>query len=55
MSGNSTAIHCINKMGTSHLMECHHQVKKLWEWGIIYKNHLSAAHIPGNLNLIKSC
>ena len=39
-------------MWTSHSMECHHQVKKLCEWEIIYKNHLSAAHIPGNLNTV---
>ena len=50
MSDNTTAIHCINKMGTSHSMECHHEVLKIWEWAIIYKNHLSAPHIPGKLN-----
>ena len=52
MSDNTTAIHCINKMGTSHSMECHHQVLKIWEWAIIHKNHLSAAHIPGKLNTV---
>ena len=41
MSDNTTAIHCINKRGTSQSMECH-----------IYKNHLSAAHIPGKLNTV---
>ena len=52
MSGNTTEIHCINKMGTSHSMECHHQVRKIWEWAIRHKNHLSAAHIQGKLNTI---
>ena len=52
MSVNTTAIHCINKMGASHSMECHHEVLKIWEWAIIYKNHLSAAHIPGKLNTV---
>ena len=52
MSDNTTAIHCINKMGTSHSVECHHQVLKIWEWAIIKKNHLSAAHIPGKLNTV---
>ena len=52
MSVNTTAIHCINKMGTSHSMECHHQLLKIWEWAIINKNHLSAAHIPGKLNTV---
>ena len=39
-------------MGTSHSMECHHEVLKIWEWEIIYKNYLSAAHIPGKLNTV---
>ena len=52
MSDNTTAIHCINKMGTSQSMECHHEVLKIWEWTIIYKNHLPAAHIPGKLNTV---
>ena len=39
-------------MGTLHSMECHHQVLKIWEWAIIHKNHLSAAHIPGKLNTV---
>ena len=33
-------------------MECLHQVLKIWEWAIIHKNHLSAAHIPGKLNTV---
>ena len=52
MSDNTTAIYCINKMGTSHSMECHYEVLKIWEWVIIDKNHLSAAHIPGKLNTV---
>ena len=39
-------------MGTSNSMECHHEVPKIWERAIIYKNHLSAAHIPGKLNTV---
>ena len=52
MYDNTTAIHCINKMGTSHSIECHHQSLKIWEWAIIHKNHLSAAHIPEKLNTV---
>ena len=52
MSANTKAIHFINKMVTAHSMECHHQVPKIWEWAIIHKNHLSAAHIPGKLNTV---
>ena len=39
-------------METSHSMECYHQVLKIWEWAIIYKNRLSAAHILGKLNRV---
>ena len=27
-----------------------YETLKIWEWAIIYKNNLSAAHIPGKLN-----
>ena len=52
MSDNTTAIHCIKKMGSSHSVEYHPEVLKIWEWAIIYKNHLSTAHIPGKLNTV---
>ena len=52
MSNNTTAIHCINKIGTSHSMECHYQVLEIWEWAIIHKNHRSAAPISGKLNTV---
>ena len=35
MSDNITAIHCINKMVTSHSMECHPEALKIWEWATI--------------------
>ena len=52
MCDNTAAIQCINKMGISYSMEFHHEVLKIWEWAIIYKNNLSAAHIPGKLNTV---
>ena len=52
MSENTATIHCINKMVTAHSKECHHEVLKIWEWAIIHKNLLSAAHIPGKLNTV---
>ena len=45
MSDNTTGIQCINKRGTSHSIEWHHQFVKICEWAIIHKNHLPAAHI----------
>ena len=52
MSDSTTAIHCINKTVTSHSMECHHQVIKIWEQAIIHKTNLLAVHIPGRLNTL---
>ena len=31
-SDNTTAIACINKLGTSHSELCHHITKQIWEW-----------------------
>ena len=52
MSDNTTPIHCINKMGTSDSMECHHQVLIIWKWTVIDKNILSEAHISGKLKTV---
>ena len=52
MSDKTTAIHCINKMETSHSMTCRHQFLKIWEWAIIHKNHLSVAQVPEKLNTV---
>ena len=52
MSDNITAIQCINKRGTSHSIEWHHQVLKICEWAIIHKNHLPAAHIVRKPNTV---
>ena len=39
-------------MGISRSMERHHQLLKNWEMEITHKNHLSAAYIPGKLNIL---
>ena len=39
-------------MGTSHSMECDQEALKIWEWAIIHKKLLSAAHIPGKLSTV---
>ena len=44
MCDNTTAISCINKMGTSDSMDCHYLTVRIWEW--------TAAHIPGKQNII---
>ena len=52
LSNNTTAIHYLNKMGTSHSMECDQETLKIWEWAIIHKHLLSAAHITGKLSTV---
>ena len=52
MSDNTTAIQCINKRGTLHSTEWHHQVLKICEWAIIHENHLPAAYIVRKTNTV---
>ena len=52
MCDNTTAVNVINHMGTSHSDLCNSIAKEIWEWCIVRKIWLSAAHIPGKQNLI---
>ena len=47
MCDNTTAISCINKMGTSHPMDCNYLIVIIWEWAMKSNIQLTAAHIPG--------
>ena len=48
---NSTAVACINKMGTSHSVTCNHITYLIWMWCIENNIWISAAHIPGKDNV----
>ena len=48
-SDSTTAIGCINKIGTSHSDICHHFTKLIWK--LAKSIHITAAHIPGNKNI----
>ena len=50
-SDSTTAIACINKLGTSHSELCHHITKQIWEWAEKKDIHITAAHIPGHKNI----
>ena len=52
MCDNTTAVSCINKMGTLHSMDCHYLTVRIWEWAIKSNVQLTAAHIPGKQNII---
>ena len=47
---NSTAVACINNMGTSHSDSCNDLTFCIWQWCIAREVWLSAAHIPGKEN-----
>ena len=44
---NTTAVACVNKMGTSHLDTCHSVTKQIWEFCITRNLWISAAYVPG--------
>lgn len=52
MVDNTTAVSCINKMGTSHSLACNTVTKDIWIFCINKFIWLSAAHIPGKENVI---
>ena len=43
---NTTAVHSINKMGTSHSIHCNNIVQEIWTWAIKNNNWLTVSHIP---------
>ena len=50
-SDSTTAIACINKLGTSHSELCHHIPKQIWERAEKKGMHIIAVHIPGHKNI----
>ena len=53
MCDNTTAISCINKMGTSHSMDCHYLTFRIWEWAMKSNIQLTAAQISGKKMLLQ--
>ena len=52
MCDNTTAMHIVNHMGTSHSDSCHSLAKDIWEWCMARDIWVSVAHIPGKQNLV---
>ena len=48
---NTTAVACVNKMGTSHSKHCNMITKQIWDFCIEKGVWLSAAHVPGRENV----
>ena len=49
---NTTAIACINQMGTCHSNDINSYRIKIWQWCIRHNIWLTVAHIPGKDNII---
>ena len=47
---NTTAVACLNHMGTSHSDACNTLTHSIWQWCIDNEVWISAAHIPGKEN-----
>ena len=53
MLDNTTAVPCVQHMGTSHSDSCDELTFALWSWCIENNIWVSAAHIPGKDNVIE--
>ena len=51
LSDNTTAVYAINNMGSCKSLSCDQEVRRIWSWGIERYIFITAAHIPGILNL----
>ena len=51
LSVSTTAVHCINNMGSCRSIDCDKITKSIWDWAIKRRLWLSRARIPGRLNL----
>ena len=49
---NTTAVSCINQMGTCHSKEINSLVRQIWEWCISHSIWITVSHIPGKENTI---
>ena len=47
---NTTAVCCVNRMGTSHSDACNDITFTIWSWCVAHNIWISAAHIPGKQN-----
>ena len=51
MMDNTTAVGCVNKMGTSHSVLCNEVTKEIWSFCVNRSIWLSAAYVPGKDNV----
>ena len=51
LTDNTTAVHSVNNMSSCKSLICDLEVRKIWEWATMRNNFITAAHIPGILNV----
>jgi len=51
LSDNTTTVHAINKMGTSHSNNCNQVANEIWDLAISKDIWISAIHLPGKYNV----
>ena len=51
LSDNTTAVCAINNMGSCKSLSCDQEVRKIWSWANERDIFITAAHIPGILNV----
>ena len=51
LSDNTTAVCAINNMGSCKSLLCDQEVRRIWSWAIERDIFITAAHIPGILNV----
>ena len=49
---NTTAVHTVNKMGTTRSMSCNSVVKEIWEFSLLNEIFLTCTYIPGKENVV---
>ena len=52
---NTTAVSCINQMGTCHSKEINTTIRQVWEWCISHSIWITVSHTPGKENTIADC
>lgn len=52
MTGNTTAVNCINKLGRTQSVSRNHFTKVIWMVFQKYRCHLSATHMQGKHNIL---
>ena len=51
LSDNTTTVHAINRMGTSHSNICNQVANEIWDLAISKDIWISATHLPGKYNV----